>query len=206
MDRGIYDFICRLGLSEFITISNPTAIHISSYAQVINRDFTIDDVERLICVKILKSDAFSGVDCHADDGKVSLHIRNGDYLLPSKHGYHDCFDRMEYLNKAINHNGLDGIDHVVVFSDDLPLCRGKYNDILSRRFKTVEYNEETVFEKEFVRLSLFKNRINWNSTFSFWTSFIGNVVHDHSGATICPSRFDKNDGIETRIDPRWTVV
>ena len=70
----------------------------------------------------------------------------------------------------------------------------------------IEYNEETVFEKEFVRLSLFKNRINWNSTFSFWTSFIGNVVHDHSGVTICPSKFSKTDCIKTRIDPRWTIV
>lgn len=195
-----------MGLSEFITISNPTATHISSYAQIVNKDFTIDDMERLICEKILKSDAFSGVDPHADDDKVSLHIRNGDYILPSKNGYHDCFDRMAYLEKAINHDGLDGIDHVVVFSDDLPLCREKYNDILSKRFKTVEYNEETVFEKEFVRLSLFKNRINWNSTFSFWTAFIGNVVHDHSGVTICPSMFNKVNRIETRIDPRWTVV
>ena len=163
-------------------------------------------MERLIREKILKSDMFSGVDCHADDDKVSLHIRNGDYLLPSKKGYHDCFNRRAYLEKAINHNGLDGIDHVVVFSDDLPLCMEKYNDILSKRFKTVEYNEETVFEKEFVRLSLFKNRINWNSTFSFWTSFIGNVVHDHSGVTICPSRFNKNYGIKIVIDPRWTVI
>lgn len=95
---------------------------------------------------------------------------------------------------------------MVVFSDDIPMCRELYHPVLSQRFNVVEYNEEKSFEKEFVRLSLFKNHINWNSTFSFWTSFIGNVVHGHSGITICPSMFIKNEGIETRVDPRWSVI
>ena len=65
-------------------------------------------MERLIQEKILNSDMFKDfkTKCDLDNDKVSLHIRNGDFLLESKHHFHDCFNRLEYLKDAINYSGL----------------------------------------------------------------------------------------------------
>lgn len=90
--------------------------------------------------------------------KISLHVRRGDYL---KLWPHHVFVGEEYYTKAIEMLG-DG--DYLVFSDDLDWCKevfkGKFDFI-----KDEDYNELYL-------MSMCKDNIIGNSTFSWWGAWL----------------------------------
>jgi glycosyltransferase involved in cell wall biosynthesis len=91
--------------------------------------------------------------------KTSVHIRRGDYL---KLYPHHIFVGEDYYTKAINKINSD---KYLVFSDDLEWCKsfftGKQFDFVSDE----DYNELYL-------MSLCKNNIIGNSTFSWWGAWL----------------------------------
>lgn len=100
-----------------------------------------------------------------DDDLVSVHIRRTDYILSSDHHYNL---QLDYYKKALE---TANIKKVVVFSDDIQWCKDNinrevynYDDIYF-----IDINDVAI---EFLLMSLFKNNIIANSTFSLWASYI----------------------------------
>lgn len=153
----------------------------------------------------MKSEIFSDIRHNIDD-VVAINIRNGDFLDPRICDLHDCFDRTDYLKRSISDDSIFELSKATIFSDDLGLCRKLYDHLLHERFAVVEYDEGGDVLGQFRRLTMYKNKIIWNSTFSFWSSFISDVIHNYSGITIVPSKFTKDEFIQSRANPRWTIV
>lgn len=206
-NAGLYDMLCELGLSNFVAINQSEAKKINSYCQQINVDFTLDQIYAFIRQFILKSNVYNGIKIANTNDCVAISIRNGDYLLASKHHHHDCFERIDYLMKAIYHNCISNATKCICFSDDIQFCKDKYLNILKNRFKSISFVDQSLNAiQQLKELSLYKNMICWNSTFSIWAAFISQVLHNHHSIIICPSMFSSNADIRTRIDSSWNII
>lgn len=50
-------------------------------------------------------------------------------------------------------------------------------------------------------------KVLWNSTFSYWSAFVGNVLFENSEKSVyVPSAFSKYEHARTRCDPAWNLV
>lgn len=97
---------------------------------------------------------------------VSIHIRRGDYLNSKNVDY---LIKDEYYIKSI-----DFIKHIkpnarfFVFSDDKQWCKANF-----KNFEIVELNDNNNSDiEEMYLMSLCKNNINANSSFSWWAAFL----------------------------------
>lgn len=102
-----------------------------------------------------------------DDDLISVHIRRTDYILSSDYHYNLQFD---YYKKALE---KANIKKIVVFSDDIQWCKDNFNREIYNYDKIyfIDINDVAI---EFLLMSLFKNNIIANSTFSLWASYISN--------------------------------
>ena len=90
---------------------------------------------------------------------TSLHVRRGDYLNLSAH-HPTC--TIEYYEKALSK--CQG--NVLVFSDDIPWCKETFQD---SRFQFVEGNLDY---EDLHLMSMCKNNIIANSSFSWWGAWL----------------------------------
>lgn len=95
----------------------------------------------------------------------SIHVRRGDYLNSPNH--HPA-QNMNYYMKAIKQMPKDSV--FFIFSDDIAWCKQNFPD-LPEKFKFVEGNSD--FE-DLLMMSICKNNIICNSTFSWWAAWLNN--------------------------------
>lgn len=87
------------------------------------------------------------------------------------------------------------------------MCRRIYGGILQSAFSEVAYVEGGSVVDDFVRLSCMRTKVLWNSTFSYWSAFVGNVLFENSERCICcPSKFSSMDSARTRCNPKWNFI
>lgn len=202
--QGIDVLLNRVNLSHFCTFEDKNSIWVDKWEQDYGKDFTQQQLESFIKDYILRSEIFTNYKITEDKERcLLLNIRNGDYLhLPD----FNCFDRKDYLNKTIYNSLTEKFDQVHIFSDDLAVCEQEYHQILSQRFKKIEYITYGSIIDDFVALSHYKNRIIWNSTFSYWAAFISDVIYNHTGIVLCPDKFIYNIPGTDRGAPYWTYI
>jgi hypothetical protein len=126
-----------------------------------------------------------------DENTCSIHVRRGDFL---KIDFYNKLD-MSYYNKAIDFIGRD--KHFIIFSNDIDWCKNNFKDI------NVSFIEN---EKDYIDLylmSLCKNNITSNSTFSWWGSYLNPnqnkiivtpsiwFLHSHSNEDLVPNEWIK---------------
>lgn len=95
----------------------------------------------------------------------SIHVRRGDYLNSPNH--HPA-QNMNYYMKAIKQMPKDSI--FLIFSDDIAWCKANFPD-LPEKFKFIEGNSD---HEDLFLMSLCKNNIICNSTFSWWAAWLNN--------------------------------
>jgi len=140
---------------------------------------------------------------------MCINIRNGDYLQYKRF---NCFDRYSYIQKCLNYINVKRTPHkyenLYVISDDNLCNKELYHELFNNKnFKTINYIHSTNLLEELLILSLFKCKIIWNSTFSYWAAFIGNAFYgDNYNITFAPSVFTSNDPTSSHNDPRWTII
>lgn len=100
-----------------------------------------------------------------DDNLISIHIRRTDYILSSEQHYNL---QLDYYKKALD---IANVKKLVVFSDDIQWCRDNFTKDIYNYDKIyfVDVNDVAI---EFLLMSLCKNNIIANSTFSLWASYI----------------------------------
>lgn len=93
---------------------------------------------------------------------TSIHVRRGDYIKNSKHHF---VQDTSYFNKGIEN--LDSkTDKFIIFSDDIDWCKQNF---IGEKFYFVE-NEKDY--NEMYLMSLCKNNITSNSSFSWWGAWL----------------------------------
>ena len=123
----------------------------------------------------------------------SIHVRRGDFLrIP----FYNKLD-MNFYNKAIDLAGRD--KHFVIFSNDIPWCKENFVGLNT----TFIENEKDYIDMYL--MSLCKDNITSNSTFSWWGSYLNPnpnkksftpktwFIHTHSNEDIIPSEWIKID-------------
>jgi hypothetical protein len=94
----------------------------------------------------------------------SIHVRRGDYLkLPNIHPTQN----IEYYNKAVGYIGEN--KHYLIFSDDIEWCKNNLNFIKNKTFIFGNSDFQDLY-----LMSLCKNNIIANSTFSWWGAWLNN--------------------------------
>jgi hypothetical protein len=94
--------------------------------------------------------------------RTSIHVRRGDYLHPNNHGHHPILPIDTYYGKAIEQFPNEKF---IIFSDDIQWCKQNFN-LPGFIFAS---------EKDYVELymmSLCKNNIVANSSFSWWGAYL----------------------------------
>lgn len=204
--NGIFNSMVNLGVEGLITTQNQQNTHIESYCQHINSDFKLSDIHSFVEKYILNSITFKKHLNNTRDKGVSIHIRCSDYLDTKKNNFHNCFNREKYLRDALRRI-YTNITDATVFSDDITLVKTQYGDILSERFHNVEYIIGGNAEDDLIKMALFKNKILWNSTYSFWGAFIGDVIYRNDNHNVfVPSKFSSIESSSSRINPKWSVI
>ncbi len=98
-----------------------------------------------------------------EDNTCSIHVRRGDYLNSPNH--HPT-QNMNYYMKAIKQMPKDSV--FLIFSDDMAWCKENFPDI-PEKFKFIE---GTTDYEDILLMSLCKNNIITNSTFSWWGAWL----------------------------------
>ena len=92
---------------------------------------------------------------------VSLHVRRGDYINLNE--YHPI-QTIEYYKNAVELIG--DYDHIFVFSDDIEWCKKNLN------FDNMVFMEGFTDIEDMYLMSMCKNNIIANSTFSWWGAWL----------------------------------
>jgi len=98
-----------------------------------------------------------------DTNTISLHVRRTDYI--TSNGYHPV-QSIEYYQKAIETIG--GYDYIFVFSDDIQWCK---DNLI---FENIVFIEGNTNIEDLYLMSLCKNNIIANSSFSWWGAWLNN--------------------------------
>jgi hypothetical protein len=100
---------------------------------------------------------------YIDSNCVSVHIRRTDYI--ASNGYHPV-QPVEYYRNALDVIG--DYDHIFVFSDDIKWCRENL------KFNNMTFVEGHSEIEDLYLMSLCKNNIIANSSFSWWGAWLNN--------------------------------
>ena len=159
--------------------------------------------------------------------KNSIHVRRGDYMLLQEH---HPVQTIDYYKEGIEFIGNK--EEYYIFSDDLEWCRENFKDynctfIEERphnKDETVTLNEPTreansrKFLKEDITelfmMSLCKNNIIANSSFSWWAAYLNK---NQNKTVIAPSQwfseqrvkstyYDWNNYLKHRIPQSWKII
>jgi len=133
----------------------------------------------------------NNLECN-DDDLVSIHIRRTDYVL-TKNNYHNVLD-IDYYIKALD---IAKKKNVVIFSDDIEWCKININNNIIKN-KNLYYIDMNIVEVEFILMSLIKNNIIANSTFSLMASYIS--YYEDKKIIIAPKNWLSNTQIKEMND------
>ena len=114
-----------------------------------------------------------------NNNTISLHIRRTDYL--NSNGYHPV-QTIDYYKTAIDI--LGEYDNIFIFSDDIGWCK---NNLLFEDMIFVEDNSDV---EDLWLMSLCKNNIVVNSSFSWWGAYLNTSENKR---IIAPSRWFGGD-------------
>ena len=157
--------------------------------------------------------------------KNSIHVRRGDYTALQEH---HPIQTMDYYAEAIKH--LGDSEEFYIFSDDTEWCKENFNNYNcvfieerphnKKETETLEGRESNSrrFLKEDVielfMMSLCKNNIIANSSFSWWAAYLNK---NKRKKIVAPSNWfskerveqtyqDKENYLEHRIPASWKII
>jgi hypothetical protein len=152
----------------------------------------------------LKDDILSTLKIKYDniilEKSCTLHVRRTDYITADELRVLD----MEYYKKAVSYFNPDTL--FVIFSDDIKWCKENFDWIYNKIF--IEENNDLL---EMHLMSLFKNNIIANSTFSWWGAWLGNmnrvIMPDPSNNWFSDAFYDRNKyDFNDLIVDNWIVI
>ena len=134
-----------------------------------------------------------------NDNSVAIHIRRGDYL--KEKDYIGICD-LEYYRAAIDIlNKRYATLHYYIFSNDLEWCKENIAPLL-KQYSFVDCHKGEESYKDMWLMSLCKNMILANSSFSWWAAYL----NENEGVIIAPKKWTNNSKTYSRQLPNWILV
>ena len=130
-----------------------------------------------------------------DKNPISMHVRRGDYLK-FKDTHPPC--SVEYYNQAISSFSESSI--FLVISDDIEWCKENF---LGDKFYFVEGNEDYI---DLYLMSLCKNNIIANSSFSWWAAWLN---RNKEKIVIAPEKWFGNEvqyNTDNLLPSSWETI
>ena len=128
----------------------------------------------------------------------SVHIRRGDYL---KFPDHHPVQSINYYMKAIRTMSEDSI--FLIFSDDINWCKQNFPNI-EEKFVFIEGNKDY---EDLLLMSLCKNNIIANSSFSWWGAWLNDNIDKK---VVAPSKwFGSTNSNNNTVDlycKNWNII
>jgi len=136
------------------------------------------------------------------ENKNSIHVRRGDYLTLQQ--FHPI-QSLEYYKNGMDY--IDSSEEYCVFSDDREWCKENF-----KGSKYIFIEEEDV--TELFMMSLCKNNITANSSFSWWAAYLNK---NSNKKVVAPSNWfsrerilqayhDKDNYLKHRIPSAWKII
>lgn len=124
----------------------------------------------------------------SDFNSVSIHIRRGDYLIPTKSMYQFAGVASEkyFSNAMVEVRKVIDKPSFYIFSDDISWCREKF---VGEEFHFVDCNTGSNSWRDMQLMSLCRHHINSNSTFSWWAAWL---CPYEEAVIICPKEYIRN--------------
>lgn len=121
-----------------------------------------------------------------DSESCSIHVRRGDYLSLTDH---HPVQPIEYYKKAVDIIGQDKL--YAIFSDDIQWCIDNFGFIKKKQFFNLNCDYEELY-----LMSMCKDNIIANSTFSWWAAWLN--TH-HNKIVVAPNQWfgNKNSNLNT---------
>lgn len=130
---------------------------------------------------------------------VSLHVRRGDYL---KSGLYARLCDLDYYKKAISYICKNRqTPHFFIFSDDIAYCRQEIVPLVENHSVTfIDFNRGNSSFRDMQLMSLCKDNIIANSSFSWWAAYL----NMNSGKLVCAPEKWVNLPLKYQIQlPEW---
>ena len=146
------------------------------------------------CPHAIKDDLYEKI---TSEDSSFIHVRRGDYL-----NYPENLLDISYYYKAIK---LMNVKSYFVFSDDIPFCKSIFSSFEERNAYDFFYIENENPYQDISLMSIMKNGILSNSSFSFW----GARLNGKPIRAICPLYwFSSKNKIDTDdiVYPEWERI
>jgi len=134
-----------------------------------------------------------------NSNSCSVHVRRGDYLIKPFNSIYNICSQKYYKNSFEVVTSKIEKPHYFIFTDDIEWTKKEFNNIENKTFIS-DYNLKNY--QEFYLLSICKNHIISNSTFSFiaaWLNYNNNLV-------IEPKNWFKNKPSGNKIVDGWVKL
>lgn len=224
--RFLYSFCCRMGISDnkFVSITNepknysftPSLLsegkswinfyyggwHCEQYFKDIESEIkstfnfnTADEQDNVFTM--WKNEITNSV--HS----VSLHVRRGDFLLPPSNGYYNFQNvtTLDYYKASIAYiTEKRGKCDFFVFSDDLEWCRENFG---TEGFCYIDGNTDKKSWKDMYLMTLCRDHINANSTFSWWGAWLSKYK---DGIVTHPKEFIHGAEVNDFYPKNWIEI
>jgi hypothetical protein len=140
-----------------------------------------------------------------DAGRVSIHVRRGDYMLYPRI---NPLAGRPYYEQAVKYFWLRGYTRFEVFSDDIPWCIQEFRDGVYKgcQFNFHQGNGEVT---DLYLMSSCEHNIIGNSTFSWWGAWLNQNAEK---IVICPHEDNyygsdnKHLDVSTLYPPGWIRI
>ena len=136
--------------------------------------------------------------------ECAIHVRRGDYVQSNN------FIGKEYYTKAIKRAKYEGVEKFYILSDEISWCKDNFigkefnfinlknnNLILSKN----RYNDDINDIEDLFFITLFKNVIIANSSFSWWGAYLG-----CKKKVFCPLKPFEKDNLSTYYPEKWIKI
>lgn len=127
---------------------------------------------------------------------VAVHIRRGDYLIDDKLG--PVCDKRYFMKCVEYFEQIIDSPVFYIFSNDPEWSKLIFE---GKKHIIVDWNKGVNSWVDMALMSSFKNIIISNSTFSFWSAWLGNCEN-----VLCPPFFLNNDYSTDIFPPSWVRI
>ena len=168
--------------------------YFSNVSEIVRLAFRFSDFEDQKNLDMSKTIANAGE-------SVSIHIRRGDYLKSEL--YAGLCD-LDYYRKAIEHICANRQNpQFFIFSDDIPFCREHIIPFIKNNTVTfVDFNKGCNSFRDMHLMSLCRDNIIANSSFSWWAAYL----NMHEDKIVCAPEKWVNLPLKYRVQqPEWSL-
>lgn len=196
--------LIRVGMEPLICNTCSVPIKIQGWFQSFGKDFSVESLNEFVNKYILNSIQFKNFKLIPDE--CVMHIRNGDYINLK---LFDVFDRYKYIDEACSRfrDMYPEVRVLRLVSDGIQLSMKLYRKQLLKYFDKIYYVVNKTYVDDFTSLSCYKYKILWNSTFSWWSAFISNVLYPNSEKCVfVPCNDNYFSTSKLRVNQKWNII